>query len=648
MIIERALTANGILTTLALAYGALIASAGGQELAPDDPAIVEHLSAWFRDAESSFDPETGIWSDSSGNERHAAPVGEINVGGPVTYLAPTLATVSGGAFSDDLLPSVHFASDVDDLLQASDLNGGTGLTDLTIFAVYHVNLLAANPNLTRALGFGSIAALQTNPGNHFNLACDPSIRKDNGQLGAGTYTGPFPAETTFIRSARMSVTSVDEWFNIDGTPEKVLNIEGSSYATSSDDFFFGDLRVGATVVPGLPAAPAVADIDIVQTIVYTSALSDEQVVGVNEWLGSHLTGGSGGAPLAFTEIIVGADQRSVTLTWNSKPGKVYALDLSYDMQADWQELEDSLDSEGGETTSTTVPTFAGVEPAPCRGGSTTVSGNLRSSAPNASSSPPPMPKTTHLAILAIASQLICASTSRAAELRPDAPSIADSLVLWLHDADINYDAGAGQWNDSSGRGNDARGIGTVGAVEWSTPIAATTPGGELTDSELACVRFGGNRRHPCCFRSQRRRWSSEPTIIAAYSSSDGANLTRAVGFGSIAAIQANPGNHFNLASDPSIRKDNGQLGAGSYSEAFPVGITFIRSARMSPASVDEWFNVDGSMDPVFSNAGGSFTTSTDRFYLGDLRAGATPVPGFGASLSTATIDIVELIVYSRR
>ncbi|MGI9242337.1 MAG: hypothetical protein ACR2RV_16185, partial [Verrucomicrobiales bacterium] len=258
---------------------ALLGSASGQELAPDDPAISASLGAWFKDAEGSFDPESGIWADSSGNERHAVPVGEVNANGPVTYLAPTLATTSGGAFSDDEVASVRFANDVDDLLIAEDLNGDLGLADLTIFVVYNVNLLAANPNLTRPVGFGSIAGTQENPGNHFNLACDPSIRKDNGQLGSGGYGQPFPVETTFIRTARMSPTAVDEWFNIDGTLENVLNLPGSSYTTSVDDYFFGDLRNGATAVPGWGPSLSPADLDIVQNIVYTAALTDEQVSG---------------------------------------------------------------------------------------------------------------------------------------------------------------------------------------------------------------------------------------------------------------------------------------------------------------------------------------------------------------------------------
>jgi len=85
-----------------------------QEIAPDDASISASLGAWFKDAETNFDTKTGVWTDSSGNDRHATPVGEVDINGPITYLAPTLSTVSGGALSVEELPSVHFASDVED------------------------------------------------------------------------------------------------------------------------------------------------------------------------------------------------------------------------------------------------------------------------------------------------------------------------------------------------------------------------------------------------------------------------------------------------------------------------------------------------------------------------------------------------------
>jgi len=339
---------SSTITTFLLS--SLFGATQAQELAPDDAAIADDLGAWFRDAANTFDPESGIWADSSGKDNHAIPVGEVNVASPVTYVGPTLATISGGAFSAEDVASVHFANDFDDLLMSADLNGGVGLTDLTIFVVYNVNFLAANPNLTRVAGFGSIAATQANAGNHFNLAGDPSIRKDNGQLGSGTYLEILPIETTFIRTARMSTTAVDEWFNSDGTLKKAVNLAGSSYTTSSDDFFLGDLRCGLTSVPGFPAT-AQADFDIIQTLVYTAALTDEQIAGVNEWLANNIGSAAPGNELTITGIEVDTTEDSATITWKSEPGQSYAVDASADL-INWGELDDGIESEGTETSFT--------------------------------------------------------------------------------------------------------------------------------------------------------------------------------------------------------------------------------------------------------------------------------------------------------
>ena len=338
----------------------LMTAGQAQELAPDDPAIVESLGAWFRDAAATFDPETGIWADSSGKDNHAESVGEVDVTGLVTYAGPTLGTISGGEFSAEDVSSVRFSSDVDDLLVAADLNMDAGLTDLTIFVVYNVNFLGSNPNLTRPVGFGSVAGTQTNLGDHFNLAGDPSLRKDNGQLGSGAYSLPFPVETTFIRTARMSATAVDDWFNTDGTLTKVLSLPGVSYTTSTDDYFLGDLRGGNSAVPGFGAAVSRADLDIVETIVYTTALSDEQVAGVNEWLGSNVGSGSPSNDLVITGIEVDSAAGSATIEWNSRAGGSYAVDVSEDLEV-WAELDDGIESEG-EVTTFTETELAGATP----------------------------------------------------------------------------------------------------------------------------------------------------------------------------------------------------------------------------------------------------------------------------------------------
>lgn len=250
------------------------------------------------------------------------------------------------------------------------------------------------------------------------------------------------------------------------------------------------------------------------------------------------------------------------------------------------------------------------------------------------------------AILGVSCFFSVSQSVGAAELSPDDPSISSDLVLWLRDAAIDYNAGAGNWTDSSGNGNDAVGIGSVGAVDWATPALGSISGGSLIPGDLDTVRFSGTTNDMLVAAGLNGDSGlAELTVIAAYAVSDRQSLTRPVGFGSVAATQANAGNFFSLASDPSIRKDNGQIGAGSYSAAVPLDTPFIRSARMDAGGADEWFNTDGVVNMVLTNAGAAFTTSTDNFYLGDLRAGVTAVPGFGTATSTAEIDVIEIIVY---
>ena len=258
----------------------------------------------------------------------------------------------------------------------------------------------------------------------------------------------------------------------------------------------------------------------------------------------------------------------------------------------------------------------------------------------------PMSQKFPAAILAIACVAgLQPPTAAAAELAPNDPSIAANLTLWLTNPDIDYDPGAGQWADSSGNGNDATGIGTVGTVTWNTPVLSSIAGGTLTPTELDSVHFSGGTNDILATTGLNSGSGlSDLTIIAVFSVSDNNSLTRPVGFGSIAATQTNPGNHFNLAGGPSLRKDNGSI--TGYSQSFPLNTPFIRSARMDSSGVDEWFNTSGTPVAAITDGGSAFTTSTDLFYLGDLRAGATTVPGFGSSTSTAEIDVIEVIVYN--
>jgi len=257
--------------------------AGAAELPPDDPSIVGDLALWLRDADVDYDPGAGLWLDSSGKGNNADGIGTV---GSVVWSTPNLATIAGGTLTPSELDSVHFSGATNDMLAATGLNGDSGLSELTIIAVYAVS---DSQTLTRPLGFGSVAATQANAGNHFNLASDPSIRKDNGQIGSGSYSGSIPLDTPFIRSARMDAGGADEWFNTDGTPNAVLTNAGAAYTTSTDTFYLGDLRAGVTAVPGF-GSTSIAEIDIIEVIVYKAALTDAQIADINEWLVANIAG----------------------------------------------------------------------------------------------------------------------------------------------------------------------------------------------------------------------------------------------------------------------------------------------------------------------------------------------------------------------
>ncbi|MHC4301179.1 MAG: LamG domain-containing protein, partial [Planctomycetota bacterium] len=107
---------------------------------------------------------------------------------------------------------------------------------------------------------------------------------------------------------------------------------------------------------------------------------------------------------------------------------------------------------------------------------------------------------------------------------------------------------------------------------------------------------------------------------------------------------ANLGNFFNLGNDVSIRKDNGSVQGAT--AAHPDDEFFVRAARMNAASINQWFNTTGTLESVHEAGGASYTTSTDNFYLGDLRADSTD--GGGTSgYSTSDIEIAEVVVYNK-
>jgi hypothetical protein len=51
------------------------------------------------------------------------------------------------------------------------------------------------------------------------------------------------------------------------------------------------------------------------------------------------------------------------------------------------------------------------------------------------------------------------------------------------------------------------------------------------------------------------------------------------------------------------------------------------------------------MNAVLTDFGAQYTTSNDNFFLGDLRAGTTSIPGFAAT-STSDFALSQVIVYN--
>jgi hypothetical protein len=260
-----------------LSVAALAGVAQAETLSPDDTSIKDNLCLWLRAPGTYFNPSTGVWSDLGPRGNDAEPVGNV-AAWTIIYVGPTLSSGSNPLVFDNDFSTVKFAADTDDLMRATNLNGGVGPGELTILAVYKVT--PTTPSIVRPVGFGSISGEGMNMGNNFNLSVDVSIRKDNGMVGGATVA--HPDDQFFIRVARMNSTDIDQWFNSDGTLVQVHAAPGTAYVTSTDNFYLGDLRAGASTTIG--GSLAVADIEIAEVVVYNTALSEAQIEGISEWL----------------------------------------------------------------------------------------------------------------------------------------------------------------------------------------------------------------------------------------------------------------------------------------------------------------------------------------------------------------------------
>ena len=85
---------------------------------------------------------------------------------------------------------------------------------------------------------------------------------------------------------------------------------------------------------------------------YAAALGPELIMDI-------ASGSGGGYFLALTGISRD-DGGAATITWNSRPGRIYAIDFSNDLKV-WNEINDSFPSEG-DSTSYVDDVFAPLNP----------------------------------------------------------------------------------------------------------------------------------------------------------------------------------------------------------------------------------------------------------------------------------------------
>ncbi len=250
-------------------------------ISPNDPSISGSLDIWLSDAANQFDGST--WLDASGNNNHATAVG-FRSGSASNY--PDATYSAGTASTQYSVQGVAFSGATDDLMRAGSTYNS--LTDVTIFLVYATDTVTSG---TRPVGIGSQAAKGAATASIFNMDTDGSLRYDNGN-NAGS--GANPTNTLLVRAMRLDSGAVTDW--IDTGSGLAVNIASTSTPTGgsipnplssdADAFYLGDVRSGSTRVggPDPDGATNTANLFIAQAVVYRSALSDQEVNDVSEWL----------------------------------------------------------------------------------------------------------------------------------------------------------------------------------------------------------------------------------------------------------------------------------------------------------------------------------------------------------------------------
>ena len=266
-----------------------------EPLDPTDSSVNASLEARFHQAATDLDlGAAGFdahWLDQSGQGNDLVSYAGRTVAGGGTPVDPadadptvgslTFNLSTGGAIVHDV---AQFADGASELMRADLLGDDTGgeqsFDELMVFLVYSINTDLNLAGIVRPAGIGSYRdsdnGTSESSADNFNLSADGSIRLDNGSIAS---TEPSADEQLMIRAVRMSPGGgVDQWFHLDDGRGMIATInDGPAFTTRDDDLYIGDLRVDEAFQIG-------DDFSIAELIVYKSALTDEQIAGIDAWL----------------------------------------------------------------------------------------------------------------------------------------------------------------------------------------------------------------------------------------------------------------------------------------------------------------------------------------------------------------------------
>lgn len=285
---------------------------------PDHPSLSGDLIVWFTDPANTYDPITGVWTDSSGNGNDSATfTGNRNdqSGVDSSPFELTTATPDAGLFNGQSIDVIENGTEFNSLVTPS-LNEGDGFSNLTIISLLD---FASTNSLERLIGIGSFYLDDIRTA--FMQSSDGSIRKDNGFIAP---VGPLP-QHHFIRASVLSGDGASEAvvrdfvFDDAGAGiDATLNIDdelfkGGHAKTGDDRIFIGDMR-------RLDEGSSVA-----QVAVFKTALTDQQIADVAAWMAANPNAGPGGGFAFQLALAHDADAGTLSIRWPSQAGKLYTL-----------------------------------------------------------------------------------------------------------------------------------------------------------------------------------------------------------------------------------------------------------------------------------------------------------------------------------